>query len=102
MAIAIMFESPDWTRESYEEINRRMFGSIQPSTSPDGVIVHTAGEGPNGWRIVDVWESREKFDRFIEEQVMPAAQEMGAPDMGEPQIWELHNVLVAEGAAVES
>lgn len=102
MAIGIMFESPGWTRESYEEMNRQMFGSPRPSASIDGLIIHSAGEGPNGWRIVDIWESREHFDRFIEEKVMPAAQETGAAEMGQPQIWELHNVLVAEDAAVKS
>lgn len=102
MAIGIMFESPGWTREGYEELNRQMFGSPRPSSAIDGLIVHSAGEGPTGWRIVDIWESREHFDRFIEEKVMPAAKEISAPEMGEPQIWELHNLLVGEDAAVKS
>jgi len=102
MAIGILFETPGWTREGYEEMNRQMFGSPRPSAAIDGIIVHSAGEGPNGWRIVDIWESREHFDRFIEEKVMPAAQEIGAPEMGEPQIWELDHILVAEGAEVRS
>jgi len=79
-----------------------MFGSPRPSPSIDGIIIHTAGEGPNGFRIVDVWESQEHFDRFIEEKVMPAAQAIGAPQGLEPQIWELDHVLVAEGAEVRS
>ena len=102
MAIGILIESNDWTRETYEEINRQMFGSPRPSASLEGLIIHTAGEGPNGWRVVDVWESREHFDRFMEEKVMPAAQGIGAPNIGEPQIWELDHVLVAEGAEVRS
>lgn len=102
MAIGVLFEASGWTREGYEQMNRQMFGSPRPSASIDGLIVHSAGEGPNSWRIVDIWESREHFDRFIEEKVMPAAQEIGAPEMGEPQIWELHNLLVGESATVGS
>lgn len=102
MAIGILFEGPGWTRETYEEMNRKMFGSPRPSQSIDGIIVHTAGEGPNGFRIVDVWESQEHFQRFMEEKVMPAAQEIGAAQGPDPQIWELHNLLVAEGAGIQS
>lgn len=102
MAIGMMLESREWTRESYEQINRQMFGSSRPSASIDGLIVHTAGEGPNGFRVVDVWESREHFERFMEEKVMPAALEMGAPQTGEPQIWELDNILVGESSAIRS
>ena len=33
---------------------------------------HAAGEGDGGWRIIEVWESREGFDRFIEEDLAAA------------------------------
>jgi hypothetical protein len=102
MAIGILFEGSGWTRETYQEMNRQMFGSPRPSSSIDGIIIHTAGEGPNGFRIVDVWESQEHFQRFMEEKVMPAAQEIGAPQGPDPQIWELDNVLIGEGAGVRS
>jgi quinol monooxygenase YgiN len=100
MAIGMMIEGPEWTREQYEEMNERMFGTMAPSPAPEGLILHTAGKGPNGWRVVDVWESREHFERFLEDQVMPAAEEMGAPSMSEPEVWELHNILRGERAAV--
>lgn len=102
MAIGILFEGPGMTRENYEEMNRQMFGSARPSASIDGLIIHTAGEGPNGFRIVDVWESQEQFERFMEEKIMPAAEAMNAPQTAEPQIWELHNVTIGEGAAIRS
>jgi hypothetical protein len=100
MAIGMLIEGPEWTQEQYEEINERMFGTSAPSSAPEGLIFHTAGHGPNGWRVFDVWESREHFERFLEEQVMPAAEEMGGPPMGEPEVYELHNVLRGERAAV--
>src|SRR5688572_17376515 len=102
MAIGVLFEGPGWTLETYEEMNRQMFGSPRPSSSIDGLIIHTAGEGPNGFRIVDVWESQEQFGRFTEEKIMPAAQEIGAAQGVEPQIWELDHVLIGAGAEVSS
>jgi hypothetical protein len=102
MAIGILFEGPGMTRENYEEMNRQMFGSPRPDASLDGLIIHTAGEGPNGFRIVDVWESEEHFGRFMEEKIMPAAEALNLPQGIEPQIWELHNLTVGEGAAIRS
>jgi hypothetical protein len=102
MAIGVVFEGAGWTRETYEKMNRQMFGSPRPNESIDGLIIHTAGEGPNGFRIVDVWESQEHFGRFTEEKIMPAAQEIGAAQGVEPQIWELDHVLIGAGVEVSS
>ena len=39
----------------------------------DGLIVHTAGFDKDAkvFRIMDVWESQEQNDRFIQERVQP-------------------------------
>jgi hypothetical protein len=42
----------------------------------EGLLVHIAGEGPNGFRVVDVWESQDALDRFGE-KLMPILQEIG-------------------------
>ena len=44
---------------------------------PAGMIFHSAGPIEDGWGVIDVWESREAFDRFAGEQLQPAAQELG-------------------------
>jgi hypothetical protein len=100
MAIGMMIEGRDWTREQYDEMNERMFGTQTPETPPEGLILHTAGQGPNGWRVFDVWESREHFERFFEEQVLPTAQEIDAPPMSDPEIYELRNIMQGQRAAV--
>ena len=48
-------------------------------------------------KVVDVWESPEKFAAFAEEQLGPAVAKVlgdGGPAPGEPQIEELHNLEV--------
>ena len=37
--------------------------------APPGALFHWAAETDSGLRVVDVWESREAFDRFAEEQI---------------------------------
>jgi hypothetical protein len=39
---------------------------------PDGLIVHAVGRIEDGFRIIDVWESREQYERFRDETLAPA------------------------------
>ena len=97
MAVGMLIDIPGGTAEMYEAVNQEMFGTSQPDPGrmPEELIFHTAGATADGWRIFDVWESREAFDRFFREQVGPAMQAIGdqAPPgpPPEPQIHELAN-----------
>ena len=57
---------------------------------PDGIIAHYAGTTPNGWCVVDVWESQAKFDAFMQNRLGPALGKVGLP---EPTVtpFELYN-----------
>ena len=61
------------TRDVYVGLTEKIFGSfpMRQDQSPDGLILHTAGESPHGFYIYDVWESREHFGRFAEEKIPP-------------------------------
>ena len=70
--------------------------------APDGLIVHTAGfDHDRGvFRIVDVWESRDAGQRFMDEKLMPILERMAAErpteDFRPPdsESWyELHDVI---------
>ena|SRR5207247_19002 len=81
--------------ELYDHVNDRVNPAGNP---PPGLIFHSAGPSPDGgWRIVDVWDSRATFDRFLESRVMPAIAELVAEEAlaqgGSPKIesWPIHN-----------
>ena len=101
MAIAVIGSIPD--KETYETLSEQMFGTKRGPT-PDGCLVHSAGEGPNGFRVVDIWESQEAFDSFMNERLMPAMQEAGMGDMAStatpPEIVELFHVTVKDEVRV--
>lgn len=41
-------------------------------TPPDGLVVHTAGAtADGGFRVFDVWESRDHIEVFFAERLMP-------------------------------
>ena len=42
----------------------------------DGLLAHVAGPVTDGWRIVDVWESEEKYQRFAAEVLAPAVRQV--------------------------
>jgi heme-degrading monooxygenase HmoA len=43
---------------------------------PDGLIAHVMTKTPDGMHVVDIWESREDFEKFNEERLMPATQQV--------------------------
>ena len=51
-----------------------------------------SGATTSGWRIFDVWESEDDFQRFMNETIMPATEGMDLPQIP-PEIYELANVI---------
>jgi hypothetical protein len=91
MATGVKIDAPGQTVDSYREMNRKMFGGNDaPDTPPQGLILHTAGEVGGALRIFDVWETREDFERFVEEFVRPVMGDVEGP---EPEIYELASVV---------
>ncbi len=62
----------------------------------EGFIFHSAGPIEEGWGVIDFWESREHFDRFVQQRLRPALRELGDQGFpGPPDVRELavHNIL---------
>jgi hypothetical protein len=102
MAIVAVFQGPGFTQQNYEETVRRLTGGKSSLTSPadwpvEGLLVHAAGQGPTGFRVMDVWESEEAFRRFGE-NLIPILREIGVE--GEPEIYQAHT-FVSAGRPVE-
>ncbi|HEX2806196.1 MAG TPA: hypothetical protein VHN80_08500 [Kineosporiaceae bacterium] len=60
MALAMLAEIPDLTREEYELVVRK----VNESGSPAGALFHAGGPIEGGYRVVEVWESREAANTF--------------------------------------
>ena len=95
MAIGVLLDIPGGTQDQYEEVNQKAFGNPKgPSEPISGLIVHTAGATKSSWRIFDVWESEDDFQRFMNETIMPAMEGMDMPEIP-PEIYELTTVIGA-------
>ena len=97
MAIVAVFQSPSLTQAKYEESVRRLTGGRPRLATPadwpvEGLLVHVAGQGPNGFRVVDVWQSEETFKRFGE-KLTPILKAIGVE--GQPEIYQTHTLVSA-------
>lgn len=93
MAIVLVQEMEQATLSQYDQVNAKLGVDDDP---PAGLIIHTAGERPNGAvRIVDVWESQEAWERFRDERLTPAVMEVLGEQAGPPQqeVYETHHVI---------
>ena len=72
MAFGIIHHFPGGTQEQYEASLR----AVHPSREqlPDGQIFHAAGPADGGWTIVAVHESRESWERFRDNDLVPRLQ----------------------------
>jgi hypothetical protein len=93
MAVAIELNFRGATLEQYDQVVERM-GLTAGGATPPGALFHWVTKTDEGLRVVDVWETKEQFDRFAQEQIGPLTREVGIE--GEPEIRtvDVHNYLI--------
>ena len=96
MAIAVQMDFEGATLEQYDQVCKLM-GLTPKGPGPTGAISHFATMTGSGLRIVDVWESREQFDTFAQEQIGPLSQQAGLPGPPEMQFYEVHSYFTPGG-----
>ena len=76
------------TREQYDQVNEKL------PELPEGGRVHIAGMTTDGLRVIEVWDSKEQIDRFMQEGGLGEAMEEA--QIPEPTIteFEVFNLLV--------
>lgn len=91
MAIALVVEFPGGTQQQYDRSVAAL--DLQGHTML-GALFHVAGPCEGGWRVVDVWESQEAFDRFVGEHLAPLLPQLG---LTPPTVtaWPVHTLLTA-------
>lgn len=90
MAIAVQIDFEGATLDQYDAVCSKM-GLTPKGPGPKGAISHFATMTDFGLRVVDVWESREQFDKFAQEQIGPYSQEAGITSQPAMQFFEVHN-----------
>ena len=94
MAIVVVNEIEGGDQGFYDSVNPKV---MRDGRLPDGCQVHIAGPVENGWRVITVWESEERFHQFRNEQLIPAMREVGGEDRIAPRIGtsEVYRLITA-------
>ena len=95
MSVVVSAVTSGLNADMYEAVS----GKAMPGDQlPEGCDLHIAGPVEGGWRVITVWDSREAFDRFREETLRPAIQEVAgdqAPPVTEPEVDPVHKLITA-------
>ena len=92
MAVGVVQDFAGGTLEQYDQVIEKM-GLSPGGTAPTGNLFHWVTEMEGGVRVTDVWQSREQFEQFAQEQIGPIAAEVGVPNPPEVSYFEVHNHL---------
>ena len=69
MALAMVAEIPGLSRAQYEHVVK----AVNEAGSPAGALFHAGGPIERGYRVVEVWATREAADAFYRSQVYQSA-----------------------------
>jgi hypothetical protein len=91
MAFARIAVFPGGTQEQYEYLAQLMGEGV--ADQPARRLI-AAGPSEGGWTIVQVWDSKEPMDQFIEDHLSPAMERAG--DRGYPQPPTITDIELAD------
>jgi hypothetical protein len=79
MAYGVTHKFKGGTREQYDAVAAVVH---PPDGLPEGQIHHIAGPDEDGWVVAAIHDSKESWEKFRDETLMPGLQEVG--DKGLP------------------
>ncbi|GGS34651.1 hypothetical protein [Streptomyces nojiriensis] len=97
MAVVMIFSWPEITPDVYDAVRQEVRWE---EDTPDGCVPHAAWFVNGGLNVMDIWESQDHFNRFIEARIAPVLKgELGVQSDPEPKFYPLHRRFVALASA---
>jgi hypothetical protein len=90
MAVLVIAEASGMSSEQDDAMINALGLDDNP---PVGGRFRLSGPMEGGYRIVSLWESRDRFEAFLEERLRPALQAAGRP-VPEVTFWEIDKVRI--------
>jgi len=91
MSIVVRFSPTSLTTEKYDEALRK-HEEAGVEFPPDGLDYHVCFGSDGNLRVSEIWDSREQFEAYGE-RLMPILADTGIEFSGEPEIFEVHNII---------
>ena len=86
MAVALRLDFTKLGIEDYDAVCKAL---NFPGDWPDGLKSHGSTEADGRLRVLDIWESRQQFDRFVESRLQNALGQALGDRAEAPQITEM-------------
>jgi hypothetical protein len=91
MAVAVVMDFRGATLDQYDEVIRKM--GLTDGVAPPNAVFHWVSKTDDGLRVVDVWETKEAFEQFAQEQIGPYSREAGIEEEPDLTFHEVHNII---------
>jgi hypothetical protein len=78
---------------------RVVLGAAHPNgVLPAGQKYHFSGPTEDGWLVVAVWDSKESYDHFMSETLLPTLSQVSGGFTGIPQRRDVEDVDIASAS----
>jgi hypothetical protein len=92
MPIGVQQEFSGTTLAQYDQVIQKM-GFRSGGPGAPGALFHWVTKTDAGIRVVDVWESREIFEKFAAAKIGPLTAQAGITQPPKITFFEIHNYL---------
>jgi hypothetical protein len=90
MTVVSTLDITDLTGPEYRAVMDELGVEQRPE---GGIYVHLTTPTDAGFRVVEIWDQKENFDRFVERRLVPANQALGLDRATEITVRPLHNLF---------
>jgi hypothetical protein len=77
MAILMRAEVPGMGQDLYDQMTGQVGEALRQAP---GFVSHVGFPSAAGWTVIEVWETQQDWDRFLQGTLLPAAQQVGMPE----------------------
>jgi hypothetical protein len=81
MATVMLMHWPEVTKEQYEQVRHSVNWEGEP---PVGSKFHTAWMAGDGFHVLDLWDSRQQFETFVQDRLTAGVAAAGVG--GQPKV----------------
>ena len=90
MATVMSMHWPEITKQQYEQVR----GDVKwESNVPDGAKFHVAWFASDGLHVLDLWDSKADFERFMQDRLAAGIQRAGIQGQPKVEYSEAHAIF---------
>jgi quinol monooxygenase YgiN len=77
MAVCLIMQFGGMDTRKYDAVMDKLGLRSATANWPEGILSHVAGMTSEGLCVIDVWESQQDFDAFMQSRLKPAFDAVG-------------------------